>query len=101
MLLKNSSPVLGEAEGRRGLLGGGRTVVSVFVKGLDCATASAIVCTFSLHPSNLHGREAKPEFSLPEWAQKKREPFDSRFVPPQVVPVMRCVPLQPDFYTMV
>ena len=34
---------------------------------------------------------------------KKRKDFHLSFSypPPQVVPVMRCVPVQPDFYTMV
>ena len=35
------------------------------------------------------------------FATKKREPFDSRFVPPQVVPIMPCVQGQPDFWNMV
>ena len=59
------------------------------------------MCSFSLHPPNLPEREATSGFSLPEWVQKKREPFDSRFVPPQVVPVSLCVPGQPDFRTLV
>ena len=33
--------------------------------------------------------------------KEKREPFDSRFVPPQVVPVTRCVPGVPDFILIV
>ena len=61
----------------------------------------AVVCSFSLHPPNRPGREATSGFSPEEDTKKARNFRFSLSVPPQVVPVTRCVPGVPDFILIV
>ena len=70
---------------------------------LDCATCSRQSCARFVYtlPTSLEGR--RTQASRPLSGHKKKEDNLSIvfFVPPQVVPVTRCVPGVPDFILIV